>query len=101
MARARAIVAGKALIDELTSVACSATGCDPAEILRIVRPIARYLDREYGGQVLYKHTEKREINMDDIRRDLAMKIPKRVICKLHSISPYKLYLLLALDRGER
>jgi len=96
--RRSSIESGKALTDELTAVACAATGLAADAIVAIVRPIARYLDKEYGGQKIYKKSGKLdEAMMVSIRRDLAMKIPKRVICKIHGLSPAKLYRALAGD----
>lgn len=93
----RSLESGKALADELVAVACAATG-QPAEVVAaIVKPIAKYLDREYGGQYLYKKTEKRDALLANIKRDLAMRIPKRVICRLHGLSASKLYRLLTDD----
>lgn len=91
----RSIEAGKALADELTAVACKATGLSVEAVVAIVRPIAKYLDKEYGGQKIYKKSGK----LDDaliasIQRDLAMKIPKRVVCRIHGIAPPKLYRIL-------
>lgn len=88
----RSIESGKALTDELTAVACAATGLDAEAIVAIVRPIALYLDKEYGGQKIYKKSGKLDADMvASIKRDVANKIPKRVICRIHGISPTKLY----------
>lgn len=90
----RSIEAGKALTDELIAVVCSETGQTREAVIAIVRPIARYLDREYGGQSVYKKAVKREVLLADIKRDLAMRVPKKVICRVHGISASKLYRLL-------
>lgn len=90
----RSIEAGKALTDELIAVVCKETGQTREAVIAIVRPIARYLDREYGGQSVYKKAVKREVLVADIKRDLAMHVPKRVICRVHGISASKLYRLL-------
>lgn len=90
----RSIESGKALTDELVAAVCAETGMDAAVVTPIVQPIARYLDREYGGQVVYKKTRKREILLANIRRDLEMKIPKRVICRAYGLSASTLYRLL-------
>jgi hypothetical protein len=96
--RRSSIESGKALTDELTAVACAATGMTAEAILAIVRPIARYLDKEYGGQKIYKKSGKLdEAMVASIQRDLAMKIPKRVICRIHGITPPKLYRVLSGD----
>ena len=93
----RSLESGKALTDELIAVACTATG-QPADVVAaIVKPIAKYLDREYGGQCLYKKSEKRDVLLANIKRDIANKIPKRVVCRLHGISAAKLYRLLTDD----
>ena len=94
----RSIESGKALTDELVAVVCNETGQSREEVLPIVRPIARYLDREYGGQRIYKKSDKRDVLLANVRRDIAMKVPKRVICKVHGISAGKLYRLLT-DNG--
>lgn len=93
----RSLESGKALTDELIAVACAATGQTSEAVAAIVRPIAKYLDREYGGQYLYKKSEKRGELLANIKRDLEMKVPKRVICRLHNISASKLYRLLTDD----
>jgi len=93
----RSLESGKALTDELIAVACTATGQTSEAVAAIVRPIAKYLDREYGGQYLYKKSEKRDVLLANIKRDLANRIPKRVICRLHNISASKLYRLLTDD----
>lgn len=96
----RSIESGKALTDELVAVVCNATGQTPEAVVAIVRPIADYLDREYGGQQIYKKTEKRDVMLANIKRDIANRIPKRVICRLHNISASKLYRLLTEDAEE-
>ena len=98
----RSIESGKALTDELVAVVCSETGQTKEAVLSIVRPIARYLDREYGGQRIYKKTaakdaDKRETLIANIKRDLSMRVPKKVICRVHGISPSRLYRLLVDD----
>ncbi|MGH8122238.1 MAG: hypothetical protein ACREPT_05655 [Rudaea sp.] len=93
----RSIESGKALADELTAVACTETGQSREVVALIVKPIARYLDREYGGQKLYKKSSTREALLADVKRDMDMKIPKRVICRIHNISTSKLYRLLHGD----
>ena len=92
----RSIESGKTLTDELVAVVCKETGQPKEAVLSIVRPIARYLDREYGGQNVYKKSSKRE-SVDilaDVQRDLLNKVPKRVICRIHGISTTKLYRML-------
>lgn len=95
----RSIESGKALTDELIAVVCAETGQTREAVIAIVRPIARYLDREYGGQRVYKkagekNADQRAVLVANIRRDLAMRVPKKVICRVHGISPSRLYRLL-------
>lgn len=98
----RSIESGKSLTDELVAVVCNETGQSKEAVLSIVRPIARYLDREYGGQNVYKKTSKREAGdiLADVQRDLLNKVPKRVICRIHRISANKLYRLLNDEAGH-
>jgi len=90
----RSIEAGKALAEELVAVVCAETGQAPEAVVAVVRPIARYLDREYGGQTVYKKALKRESLILQIQRDLKNRVPKKVICRVHGISPKTLYRML-------
>ena len=90
----RSIESGKRLADELVAVVCAETGQEPEAVTAIVRPIARYLDREYGGQVVYKKAQKREALVAQIQRDLKNRVPKKVVCRIHGISPRTLYRML-------
>jgi len=92
----RSIESGKTLTEELVTVVCSETGNTREAVLAIVRPIAKYLDREYGGQNVYKKSSKRENGdlLANVQRDLKNNVPKRVICRVHGMSASKLYRLL-------
>jgi hypothetical protein len=101
----RSIESGKALTDELVAVVCSETGQTREAVLAIVRPIARYLDREYGGQNIYKkkaenNAEGRAALLANIKRDLAMRVPKKVICRVHAISASRLYRMIVDENME-
>jgi sirohydrochlorin ferrochelatase len=96
----RSIESGKRLADELAAVVCAETGQTPAEVAAIVRPIARYLDREYGGQMVYKKAQKREVLIANIQRDLKNRVPKTVICRIHGISTRTLYRLIVDNDAE-
>jgi phenylpyruvate tautomerase PptA (4-oxalocrotonate tautomerase family) len=96
----RSIESGKILADELLAVVCAETGKQPEDVAVIVRPIARYLDREYGGQTVYKKALKRELTVALIRHDLKNRVPKKVICRLHGISPRTLYRILVDNNAE-
>lgn len=92
----RSIASGNALTDELVAVVCNETGQTKEAVLAIVRPIAKYLDREYGGQNIYKKSGKREAGdlLSRVQRDLKNNVPKRVICRIHGIGTSTLYRLL-------
>ncbi len=92
----RSIESGKALTDELIAVVCNETGRSREAVIAIVRPIAKYLDREYGGQNIYKKSSKRSPDdlVAQVRCDIKNRVPKRVICRIHGISTTKLYRML-------
>lgn len=96
----RSIESGKRLADELVAVVCAETGKQPEDVASVVRPIARYLDREYGGQTVYKKAIKRETLIAHIHRDLKNRVPKKVICRVHGISPKTLYRMLVDNDAE-
>jgi hypothetical protein len=90
----RSLESGNALVAELVTVVCNATGKPIDVVAPFIRPAAQYLDAEYGGQNLYKKAARSTVDVAAIERDYVdVGIAARVVCALHGISVTKFYLL--------
>lgn len=96
----RSIQSGKALERDLVAIICAETGATSLDAARFIEPVVRYLQREYGGNSVYIPKEGRLLDVAQIRREFAQRVPARVICRSHSISSRTLYRLLDGDDPE-
>jgi len=74
------------LMAEFVTAACAATGQTAEVVTMIVRPIIDHLERNYPGQQIYISKPGRNLDLQEIYREYVARIPKREICRRHSLS---------------
>jgi hypothetical protein len=80
------VTSASALLAEFVTAACVATGQTAEVVTRIVAPIVDHLQRNYPGEQIYISKPGRELDLQQIYREYLDRIPKREICRRHSLS---------------